>query len=68
MTTSIFDLSSTSIAGVLNVALDRWLDYFQNEQMFDSPTSEIVDFPIWAAAHYGVCPKQAEKFFYENAA
>lgn len=55
------------LADVLEKALDRWLDYFQNEQMFDSPTSEIMDFPIWAAAHFGVCQEAAKAFFYANA-
>ena len=42
-------------------------EYVNNELMFDSPAEEILGFPEWTEAHYGIPKDQSEQWFYQYA-
>lgn len=42
-------------------------EYVSNELFFDSSLSEVLGFPEWAEAHYGVSQQDAENWFIMNA-
>lgn len=46
---------------------DQFNEYVSNELMFDSPPEEILGFPEWAEAHYGVEKNKTEEWFYKHA-
>lgn len=46
---------------------DQFNEYVSSELMFDSPLHEILGFPEWAEAHFGVSKEEATEWFCQHA-
>lgn len=47
---------------------EKFNEYVSNELMYDESPSEILGFPEWAEAHFGVSQEVATNWFCQNAA